>query len=779
MKTTNLKNRWLLHLLSAAIMTIGLTACSSEDSTDDPLKPKTPIQNDDWQIIPANGGTIEKDDITIQFPSGTFGGETKVAVTEVNSNTVTSNKTLSKFYQITLPATGTAKSFSVTLDCEEATDNVDLVLQAPTWNRHTGKIENLALSLESTKANGKIIATIPKVDDVSETDAQPYFTVGLVKGIDEGGAGSRAYTRAGSDYKFKVRWALHHIKNYNDYAKAKVFTPAKQFVEKYVPLEVATIKAKGFEITTATIDYQFEDFDDNETWGYYQNFCFWTTLGWVRLNAKKFKELVTGNYNEGMVNECRATLLHETLHVMYDQVYDKRYAYFKCKAGEKGDEWASLDEACGSWIEKLTGAKTLSKDLPVYGEIFLREFWPHNPSQDVCRKTGYGMSLFIEYLAKKTDDNSIVKLYQYKRNGTSTIREAFDKFLSEKKMKDFDTEYANFAFETLSGKLTNAYNYGYLNNTQIIKTEKSTKVNGDKEGSYEVYNYGVLCNSLKYDPTLIKNNDKNIKVTQNNDGLITDVYEDGNFKLLGSATKGSDLLVPTKELVSGETTKLLVLVTRKAKQEKDLSSLKSDIEVEIVESDFTITKITEIEFNSDLKMRDVETGKEVKYSKTLSKFDKCTIKQNGSTIHVECSFDEHEDYGKSGYNITTRSLSFDIVGFTEDTYGDKYGRIFCNVKNLKCSDYWKRDYGDSMVNYSIWEYEWELSNMNPQYGSKIGYLTFGGEWSHGFFTLDKFSYKETWKDWNKSEQSHTYSIIEDGDNIIALKIEYEYTTKKK
>jgi len=59
MKTTNLKNRWLLHLLSAAIMTIGLTACSgSDDKVDEPLKPDTPVKDGDWQDIPANGGTI-------------------------------------------------------------------------------------------------------------------------------------------------------------------------------------------------------------------------------------------------------------------------------------------------------------------------------------------------------------------------------------------------------------------------------------------------------------------------------------------------------------------------------------------------------------------------------------------------------------------------------------------------------------------------------------------------------------------------------------------------
>lgn len=80
--------RFWLAAMMAVVFILGLTACGSSEGSDDPdkpeiPKPETPIADGDWLTIPAAGGTIEKGDITLTFPSGTFSKETKVAVTEV------------------------------------------------------------------------------------------------------------------------------------------------------------------------------------------------------------------------------------------------------------------------------------------------------------------------------------------------------------------------------------------------------------------------------------------------------------------------------------------------------------------------------------------------------------------------------------------------------------------------------------------------------------------------------------------------------------------------
>ena len=85
MTTKTTPKGWMLRLLSALLL-VAFTACSStEDSaegTSNPM-PEVPVNKDDWQTIPASGGTITKDSISIAFPSGTFMSDSKVAITEV------------------------------------------------------------------------------------------------------------------------------------------------------------------------------------------------------------------------------------------------------------------------------------------------------------------------------------------------------------------------------------------------------------------------------------------------------------------------------------------------------------------------------------------------------------------------------------------------------------------------------------------------------------------------------------------------------------------------
>ena len=68
----------LLHLMCAAVLMTGLCACGkSEETVEVPVTPEkptpeVPVNNDDWQTVSPAGGTVEKGDISISFPSGTF-----------------------------------------------------------------------------------------------------------------------------------------------------------------------------------------------------------------------------------------------------------------------------------------------------------------------------------------------------------------------------------------------------------------------------------------------------------------------------------------------------------------------------------------------------------------------------------------------------------------------------------------------------------------------------------------------------------------------------------
>lgn len=784
MKTTNLKNRWLLHLLSAAIMTIGLTACSgSDDKVDEPLKPDTKITDSDWQNIPVDGGTIEKGDITIQFPSGTFSSDTKVAVSEVKKGQIFGEDEVSKFYQVTMPLS-IAKSLSVKIKCEEKGNDINAVVHVPSRAISENREFYCDMTLESSYSNGTYTMNIP-VSDSNESTDNVSFSLGIAKmaRVTDKISSTRAEQKVDN-----IKWHIdvRNIFFYYDYYENI------NKISEHIREALTTLKSLGFKPRgNRDIPIIIGPMQEDGTFNQNKVFDAWSS---VSINDQQFLK----NYKDNE-SKLKRTLIHELMH-FYQAEYDPRFTYIKAITG--GDE-SILYESVAVWAEKLNDGGAPSSDfiaqyLPTFirGMDDLKGVWNNKINY---AHHGYGAASLIEYLTTKRSSegfnkNSVVEIFEMWKKETTFLGTAFPgtsldylKYWADKHHSKFfvGDNYDDFVLKLMTGEVLP----GVTPNNLYSQTDAGKlTIDGKLEFKGKCYPYGAFINKVQ----TTFGDEYNAKGSLKNKQLVIDQKEDdaqtyvvalnknGTKLIEGKATKDSPLII------SGETLESLrvgdnytVYFYPASTNRSNQTTVNSNITVELKEQDFAITKITEIEFNSNLKMRDVETGKEVKYSKTLSKFDKCTIKQNGSTIHVECSFDEHEDYGKSGYNITTRSLSFDIVGFTEDTYGDKYGRIFCNVKNLKCSDYWKRDYGDNMVSYSIWEYEWEISNMNPQYGSDIGYLTFGGEWSHGFFTLDKFSYKETSKDWNKPERSHTYSIIEDGDNIIALKIEYEYTTKKK
>ena len=79
---------WLL----LPVLPLLMAACSENNNEENGGKttpnPNVPVSNDDWQTVPATGGSIEKGDIVLTFPSGTFGKDTKVAITEVKKGTI-------------------------------------------------------------------------------------------------------------------------------------------------------------------------------------------------------------------------------------------------------------------------------------------------------------------------------------------------------------------------------------------------------------------------------------------------------------------------------------------------------------------------------------------------------------------------------------------------------------------------------------------------------------------------------------------------------------------
>ena len=198
MKTMKKQSRMWLHLLCSIILLAGLTACSSSegDANGEPEAPKPtePISDDDWKTISTDGGTIEKEDITIEFPSGTFTTESKVAVTEMKQGEILGEDEASKFYQIVMPVSA-HRPITFSVKCDEQADDIYLITYINTPSKHLiGTNMSFPVSYDATYSDGKFTATLPVFQNGDE-EGELFFSVGLAHRVRFSNSSNTSRTR--------------------------------------------------------------------------------------------------------------------------------------------------------------------------------------------------------------------------------------------------------------------------------------------------------------------------------------------------------------------------------------------------------------------------------------------------------------------------------------------------------------------------------------------------------------------------------------------------------
>lgn len=325
----------------------------------------------------------------------------------------------------------------------------------------------------------------------------------------------------------------------------------------------------------------------------------------------------------------------------------------------------------------------------------------------------------------------------------------------------------------------------------------------------EVYPYGSEGLAIKMEKNSFKDsllNDQEMVIKQEAEGLKTYLfYNNGSSNVIlypKAVVKGDSICVSGAELETlrkknslGTTFFLLTVRTNSTLTDKGSIPSKESVELREVSTNMKMTDVTDLEFSINLKGRDSYNGNEslIRISAFLSSFDDYKITQRGTTVHLDFTKSKEEPYNSSGGSyIVERELSFDIVDFSKEAYNiDKYGPgsngpATSKIENLTYLDYTKVVYPDDYRDeYKITEVQCGFQTMYhiPSEAGKLGYYHFLNErFSWGgvnFWTLDAFSYKETFKDKGKSPREHNYSLIQGNEDIIFLKLDYDYTTEKK
>ena len=158
-----------------------MVSYSDKDDSDNssPTKPSTPISEGDWQVVPATGGTITKDSISITFPSGTFSNDTKVAITAVKKGETGGDCEVSPFYQLTMPLK-LNRPITVNIKCSKQTEDVHFLTIEPCYKKSLSEMNRHNISYTASYGKGGFSFTFPSTNN-EESSGDLYLTLGLAK----------------------------------------------------------------------------------------------------------------------------------------------------------------------------------------------------------------------------------------------------------------------------------------------------------------------------------------------------------------------------------------------------------------------------------------------------------------------------------------------------------------------------------------------------------------------------------------------------------------------
>jgi len=630
MDTRNKQHRWLLHLLGAAILLLGLAACGSSEgpSEDEPNKPKpeVPVDDGDWQTVPATGGTIEKGDITITFPSGTFSKDTKVAITDVRKGETCGEYEVSKFYQITMPVK-IDKSFTVSIKCTEQAS--DIRFAAGTLGNFKSTDENIVniVCLDGSYTNGEYKLTLPATKR-EEDDGCSYMTIGLVHTSSMDESVSARETRA-PKIEGKVDNVEWYITNtlyvpilLTSAQKSAVSTWKPKF-NRYMAEAIKQIHALGFRVSP---DPQipiicYNDLDPkSETFGNYSPNDYYDAWSSIYINMGRIMS------HGDDTTSIKQTFIHELLH--YYQSYYGPSPKKTCTY-----EATMLSEAGSVWAEQFMDDGKLNNDFVLKSlPWFVRSLydiegaWAGDNSAKSTKERysghGYAMSTLFYYftspLSKKDgialDKTKIVEFYQlwdeFPGQGFTPMRQWFhrhnlDFFL-------YPLEYENYLMCLLSGELI-SYKMNPMINVSTISSDIKSKYtenitsDGKKDNSFSCLTYGCFIGDYNISNYKNEKGEKSLKgkeivIKQVRPNVTTYVIAGNKSRvkqLPGRAVQGDSIVINGDDLAGmfdGAGVVSLYTVTINC-----VEGFKKDGEVsfEIRNSNYAYVKPTELTFPAE------------------------------------------------------------------------------------------------------------------------------------------------------------------------------------
>ena len=743
MKSNLIMNK-LFTLCAIALCSLLTLSCVKEDVE----KPDATVSKADWQAVGTSASTIQKNDLTLDYSSGTFGAEDKVAITPVKAGVISKNDEKSEFYQVTMPENGSAKPVTVSIPYPGDPSEVRAALRTQYYSISQGKMLKDTRLVDSKYKNGAICVTIPETFSNDGNNAQ--FTIGLVAADDSDG--EIATKAVGKEWTYDWNLWSWQKSTYRPYRKE-----INEFIAKWVPTAQSMLYARGFEIPP--VYYEIKVMDD-ETWGGYLQPAFFKTSGHIQLNAKKLLSAVKNPDSADFV-AAKAAVIHETLHASHTLKYNPDLALPSKFWTLIGYEYTMFTEALAVWSEQFMRDPKVLSGSPVAEEEnflpFIRTFYPQGsfPGNKTYQNYGYAMGAFIQYLAKKTSQNSIVRLVQLQKEGKWGVSEIFDSFLDENKLDFFDTEsYLDFALMYCKGELVDDIDYRRINTMVSCKNSAPVSLPYKTTGP-KVYSIGFVPGGLAYPKSLLKDyDDYSLCFEQNTEGLETHVwYITGSSSMVyaGKAIYDEPLLLPISTLNKESSTSVLT-ITVKSLMTNDDEYLNSSVLVSF-EPPLPKPKTVRVSGRVWVSSPDVNGG-----TPAASQIGGI-MKETGSTFKSELRNKDKDLYVSGHYKEDGKEfwIQFDIKDYAKMRKGQS-SLADIDFKSVLTGNL------SSEATYKN-ELSLKVQALDPKKGDAASFCSKGNDVSFQSFKL------RSTQSYSGGNSSYDYQFVKNPDNEFTITIE--------
>ena len=584
---------------------ITLYACT-EENNDEGGGYNSPNVSGNVVKISTSGGAITKNDMDIDFSSGTFDTEAEVALNTAKKGSIMGNKEASEFYTLTMPLS-TNKPFKATIKAEKD-DNVVFVAHTPSTSTHDVD-QNTGYSdviLPAAYSNGAYTAEIPAFDNKGETD-NVNVTFGLAKLSDEEltRAAEGASTRAVDDGD--INWTKRWEEGYNNPKKEQIAADIDEAIKDAVTI----IKGLGFKVKNhriVPIIITSSGLKEDEFGQHRQSFV---SDNWndILLNSSL---LFGSTYSK---KKLRQTVIHEMFHY-FQSAYDNRGCFRKAKFGNV--TVMRIMESGGVWIEKFMDSSKYydSSWIPYFDGVLqaaIDESTEGGKPMTNAQNKGYGSAIILQWFTYNKGDKAILQLYEtWRDKGADDYKDWLKKCETATGCQFFE-QFGDFVEMLAAGKVVlgselvhddgdvtrNRYNV----NAFAVKGRAYIKTDGTTNFSSDVLQWGTRTYKISlrdYPEENIKG--KQITINQISSSTITKAF------LYNSTTDKAtflDLIYDTKPLVifdettlknmtGKKATTILFLVSYQAANNKD--SEKDNLEITLGESDNPMKRAKGVDF---------------------------------------------------------------------------------------------------------------------------------------------------------------------------------------